>query len=165
MLIRSCKVALVAGLALLYAIFAFTNIAAPDPNLEAVGHVMSMDGVSEKTDTSWRAITDDVLHNVAFWIIILWQAATALLLILAVVGLWGERDSGPAFQQAKGLAVLGLTSGMLLFLVPFLVIGGEWFAMWQSEHRGVQQASFRLFMMTGLVLMVVLHRDDSAADR
>ncbi len=165
MLIRSCKVALVVGLALLYAIFAFTNIAAPEPNIEAVQHVMSMDNVSALTDTSWRAITNPVIHDIAFWIIVLWQIATALLLLLAAIGLWGERDSGPAFQQAKGLAVLGLVTGMLLYLVPFLIIGGEWFAMWQAKAFNAQQAAFRIFMMTGLVLMVVLHRDDNAADR
>jgi len=165
MLIRSCKVALIAVLALLYALFAIANIDDYENARTAVGHVMSMDTVFAESTMTWRALTDTVWHNIALWIIIFWQALTALLLLLGAISLWGERDSGPAFQQAKGLAVLGLTSGILLYLLGFFVVGAEWFAMWQSEDWNVQQASFRFLVITGLVMLFVLHRDDHAADR
>lgn len=165
MLIRSCKVLLVLLLALYFAIVAFGNIADPDANLAFVGHVMSMDSLAAEASVTWRAVTLPVLHAIAYWIIILWQIAAAVLLAIGGVALWGERDSGPAFQQAKGTAFLGLTAGVSLYLLVFLIIGGEWFAMWQSETHNAQDASFRFLAVTAFVFLILLQRDDLAAER
>ncbi len=164
MLMRSCKVFLVLLLVLYFAVMAFGNITDPDGNLAFVGHVMSMDSLAADSASVWRAVTIPVLHSVAYWIIILWQIATALLLLLGAIALWGERDSGPAFQQAKGTAFLGLTTGFSLYLLVFLIIGGEWFAMWQSETYNAQAASFRFLAVVGFVFLILLQRDDHPAD-
>lgn len=165
MLIRSCKVLLVAAVAVFYALFAIGNLDDPASNLAAIGHVMSMDTLSPESGLTWRALANPLFHHLAFWLIVAWQFLTAAILLLGAAALWGERDSGPAFQQAKGLAVLGLVLGILLYLVGFLTIAGEWFAMWQSKDWNGQQSGFRILLVTGFVLIVLLLRDDNAADR
>ncbi len=164
MLIRGCKVLLVFLLALYFAIVAFGNIVDPGSNMPVLGHVMSMDTVPAELDLSWRAVTQPVLHAIAYWIIILWQLAVAVLLAIGGVALWGERDSGPAFQQAKGTAFLGLTAGFSLYLLVFLIIGGEWFAMWQSPQFNVQASSYRFLAVTAFVFLILLQRDDRSSE-
>ncbi|MEO1193611.1 MAG: DUF2165 domain-containing protein, partial [Pseudomonadota bacterium] len=138
MLVRSCKVVLVAVMALFYAMAAFGNLTDYEANYTFVQHVMSMDTAPADSSLVWRAIPQPIFHTIAFWLIIFWQIATAAVLLLAAVGLWGERDNGVAFQQAKGLATAGLTAGLVLYLLGFMIIAGEWFAMWQSETWNAQ---------------------------
>lgn len=164
MLLRGCKVLLVFLMALYYAVVAFGNITDPSGNLAFIGHIMSMDTIFPGSTLTWRAITNPVLHHIAYWIIILWQIVTAVLLVLGGVALWGTRDSGPAFQQAKSMAFLGLTAGFSLYLFVFLIVGGEWFAMWQSETYNAQSAAYRFLAVTGFVFLILLHRDDRPGD-
>jgi predicted small integral membrane protein len=51
---------------------------------------------------------------------------------------------GPAatFNRAKTLAIAALTLGMLMWLVAFVTVGGEWFLMWQSRQWNGQDAAF-----------------------
>ena len=43
---------------------------------------------------------------------------------------------------------------MLLFGAGFMAIGGEWFAMWQSEDWNGLDAALRVFVLSGVVLLV-----------
>ncbi len=164
MLLRNCKVLLVFLLGLYFAVFAFGNITAPGMNQDFVAHVMSMDTISDKAALGYRAITNEVAHGIVFWMIILWQLVTAVLLFLGCFALWGERDSGAAFQQAKGVAFLGLTAGLSLYFFVFVIVGGEWFASWQSATYNAQQASYRILAIAAFIFLILLHRDDQAGD-
>jgi predicted small integral membrane protein len=46
------------------------------------------------------------------------------------------RDTAPAFNRAKELAIGVLTLALLMWLLAFLTVGGEWFLMWQSKEQG-----------------------------
>jgi len=59
------------------------------------------------------------------------------------------------FNQAKGFAIAALTLSLLMWLVPFLSIGGEWFLMWQSKTWNGQDAAFRMFTVVGIVLLLL----------
>ena len=48
-----------------------------------------------------------------------------------------------------------LTLGLLMRLVAFLSLGGEWFLMWQSKMRNGQDAAFLMFTVIGIVLLLV----------
>ena len=41
--------------------------------------------------------------------------------------------------------MIGTTLGFLVWFTGFLVIGGEWFAMWQSATWNGQEAAFRFY--------------------
>jgi predicted small integral membrane protein len=62
---------------------------------------------------------------------------------------------GTAFHDAKTLAIAGLTLSLLMWLVAFLCIGGEWFLMWQSQTWNGQEAAFRMFAVVGLIFLLV----------
>ena len=44
------------------------------------------------------------------------------------------------------MSVIGVGSGFLLWFTGFMVVGGEWFAMWQSRSGTAQRSAFRFYM-------------------
>ena len=69
------------------------------------------------------------------------------------------RKPAVAFNQAKGFAIAALTLSLLMWLVAFLSIGGEWFLMWQSKTWNGQDAAFRMFTVVGIVLLLLAQPD------
>jgi len=65
------------------------------------------------------------------------------------------RATAAEFHQAKRVAIAALTLGLLMWLVAFLSVGGEWFLMWQSKTWNGQDAALRMFTVIGLVLLLV----------
>ena len=63
------------------------------------------------------------------------------------------------FNLAKRVPIVALTTGMLMWMVAFLTIGAEWFLMWQSRIWNGQEAAFRMFVVLGIVLSLVMHPD------
>jgi predicted small integral membrane protein len=63
------------------------------------------------------------------------------------------------FHSAKRLPLLGLMLSLLLWLVAFLCVGGEWFLMWQSPTWNGQQEAFRMFVVVALTFLLILHHD------
>jgi predicted small integral membrane protein len=89
-------------------------------------------------------------------LIIAAEALCGLLLALgAAVLLVRLRAPANSFNRAKSLAVVGLTIGFGLWFFGFIVIGGEYFAMWQSSTWNVQEGAFRFVTMIlgGLVFL------------
>ncbi len=155
MLVRLCKIVFVAAVALFFSVIAYGNITDYDSNWQFVQHVLSMDTIFPNSTLKWRAITDPNLQAAGYWGIIGWEALTALVLWVGVIRLLAA-VSGPGFARAKGVAAAGLTMGFALFGLGFVVVGGEWFAMWQSETWNGQQMAFEFISMIGLALVVLL---------
>lgn len=86
MLPRLCKTALVATIALFFALVAFGNLADYGANWAFVRHVLAMDTIFPDSPLTRRAITDERLQTVAYWGIIAWQAVTAAVLWGALPG-------------------------------------------------------------------------------
>ena len=63
---------------------------------------------------------------------------------------------GAAFQNAKTLAIGGLTVSLLMWLVAFLSVGGEWFLMWQSHTWNGQEPAFRMFVVIGVIFLLLV---------
>jgi predicted small integral membrane protein len=66
-------------------------------------------------------------------LIIFAEFLTGLLLFIGAIGLLKNIHSPLAFKRAKNWAYLGCLVGLLLWFFGFIVIGGEWFCMWQPE--------------------------------
>jgi predicted small integral membrane protein len=49
-----------------------------------------------------------------------------------------------------------------MWLVAFLAIGGEWYEMWQSQTWNGQGEAFRMFVVVGLILLLLLQPDSEA---
>ena len=163
MIVRLCKVAIVATVAVFFTLVAFDNITDYDSNWLFVHHVLSMDTTFPASSLRWRAITSPALQTAGYWLIIAVQVVTAVLLWAGAFRLL-KAARGPEFARAKNLAVAGLTLGFLLYAVGFVDVGGEWFAMWQSPVWNGQQKAFDFIAMAGIALIVILLPDLEAAE-
>lgn len=154
-LIRLCKTALVATIAVFFTLVAFGNITDYGTNWAFVHHVLAMDTIFPDSTVRWRAITDERLQTAAYVAIIATEAAAALVLWVGVARMLGSLR-GPAFARAKVTAALGLTLGILLYGGGFVAIGGEWFAMWQSKTWNGQSTAFAFIGWISAVLIILL---------
>ena len=154
---RWAKILLLAVIALFFTLVAFTNITAFDINYQFVRHVLSMDTTFPNNHSMWRAIRSPAIH-LAFYIgIILWETLSAVLGWAGAIALFRARHASPAaFAAAKRTGTLALTVGLMLWLLAFTTIGGEWFLMWQSRDWNGQQAAFRMFTTEALILILLL---------
>jgi predicted small integral membrane protein len=157
MMFRVTKVSLVFGVALFYAFVVFGNLTDYDSNYQLVRHVLLMDSTLPGNYGMWRAINSPAVHTVFYWTIIAWEIAT---MVLCWWGGWrlvrSLKSDAKMFRKASTLAVAGLTLGMMMWLVAFLVVGGEWFLMWQSKTWNGQEAAFRMFAVVGIALLVLV---------
>jgi predicted small integral membrane protein len=64
-----------------------------------------------------------------------------------------------AIRRCAERRVIALTTSLLMWLVAFLDVGGEWFLMWQSKIWNGQEEAFRMFTIVGVVFLVVVQRE------
>ncbi len=157
---RVVKVAMVASVALLTLLVTFDNLTNYDANFQFVRHVLSMDTIFPDNRLAYRAITNPTLWHVAYAAIILGEGLTGAALAVAAVGLARNlRASAGRFRRAKQFVFIGAGIGFVVWFFGFMVIGGEWFAMWQSPLWNGQQAAFR-FYVTLLAVLIFVNQDD-----
>lgn len=152
--LRLSRMALTASVAALFTLVAFGNVTDYGSNFAFVQHVLTMDTTFGSPGVMWRAITSPAVHHAAYLAIIGWQLGTAALLWVGVGRLWcARRGAAAAWNSARGPALLGLTAGMLLYGLGFLVIAGEWFAMWQSRQWNGQANAAIFLTFIGIALL------------
>jgi predicted small integral membrane protein len=163
MMTRSAKLLLLAGIAVYYTFVVFNNLTDFNSNYEFIRHVLSMDSTFPGNHAMWRALPWPAVHLVSYWLIIAWEFATGVLAWWGVVCLT-RTARGPAseFNAGKRVAVAALTLSLLMWLVAFLDVGGEWFLMWQSHTWNGQEEAFRMFVIVGFVLLLLLQPDTEA---
>ena len=160
MITRMAKVLLLAGIGLFYALVVFNNTTDFDSNYQFVRHVLSMDSTLPGNHGMYRALPSPAWHLVFYITIIAWEIATTILLWWGVAELMRAlQHSAARFNAAKRVPVMALTLSLLMWLVAFLSVGGEWFLMWQSRDWNGQEAAFRNFAIAGIVLLVLLQPD------
>jgi predicted small integral membrane protein len=157
MTLRIAKTSLVFAVALFYTFVLFNNLTDYDSNYQFVRHVLMMDSTFPGNRGMWRALNPPAWHTLFYWTIIVWEFVTMILCW------WGGlrlakalKKEAKAFRLAKNVAIAGLTLGLLMWLVAFLGVGGEWFLMWQSRTWNGQEAAFRMFTVIGIVLLLLV---------
>ena len=157
MTLRASKVLLIFGVALFYTLVVLNHITDYDSNYQFMRHVMTMDTTFPGNRGMWRAMNSPAVHTMAYITIIAWEALTMALCWWGGVRLArASRFSALEFHRVKQLGIVGLTLGLIQWLVVFLSIGGEWFLMWQSKEWNGQDAAFRMFAVVGIVLLFVV---------
>ena len=139
---------------------ALNNLTDYNSNFSIVTHVLTMDTTFPNNNGLWRAIESPVLHHAAYGFIIATEIIIAGLCWFGGSRLYQNIKNPTAFNQVKGLAILGLTLGFLLWFTGFMTIGGEWFLMWQSEVANGQQAAFRLVIIISVILVYLIQTDE-----
>ena len=153
---RILKVLMVAALALFGFIVTYDNIVDYRSNYDFVRHVLSMDTTFPGNALMGRAITDPVLWHVAYDAIIAAEGLMCLAFAVATAELARALFcDAERFNASKRFVFIGAGIGFLLWFLGFMVMGGEWFAMWQSKTWNGQQAAFRFYLtLIGVLLFV-----------
>ncbi|WP_428552946.1 DUF2165 family protein [Reyranella sp.] len=160
MAVRFVKIAMVAATAVFALLVAFNNIVDYGTNYEFVRHTLSMDTTFPGNALKGRAITSPTLWTIAYWLIIAAEAVTGLVLAWAAIRLAVVVRSGAEiFNAAKSLVLVGAGLGFLLWFGGFMVVGGEWFAMWQSKTWNGQEPAFR-FYVSLLAVAIFVNQPD-----
>ncbi|MFZ4640844.1 MAG: DUF2165 family protein [Nodosilinea sp.] len=161
MAVRLSKIALVGAMGLLLLLIALNNITDYQGNFRYVSHVLAMDTVFADSQLTWRALRSPFWHRWVYATMIGTELLTALLCLVGAGRLAAAiAQTGPIFNQRKTIAIYGLTLSCLFWLVGFMVIGGEWFTMWQSPDWNGQPSAFRFFTCGGLALIYLTSKDD-----
>ncbi|MGC2162638.1 MAG: DUF2165 domain-containing protein [Silvibacterium sp.] len=165
MIIRLSKCLLLASVALFFTLIVFNNTTDYNTNYQFVRHVLSMDSIFPGDHGLWRAIDSPIIDTLFYIGIILWEAVTAVLCWWGTIRmLRALRAPAADFYRAKRPGIAALTLGMLLWFGAFIVIGGEWFLMWQSRAWNGQGVAFNNFAILGIVLLYLSlpDRDEAA---
>jgi predicted small integral membrane protein len=160
MALRFSKAVLVFAIALFYTILVLNNITDYGSNYEFVRHVLTMDSTFAGNHLMWRSVNSPAVHTAFYIGIIVWESLTMLLCWWAGVRLLKSyRADRMQFAAALNVAMMALTTSLLMWLVAFLDVGGEWFLMWQSKMWNGQEEAFRMFTIVGVVFLVVVQRE------
>jgi predicted small integral membrane protein len=161
MLIRVSKIALSAAIGLHLLIVTLNNVTDYKSNYDFVRHVLAMDTTFPGNALMWRALHHTPIYHVCYVAIILWEAAAAGIIFAGTWRLWLARHADAAtFHRTKQVAIAGLVLNLLLWLVAFITVGGEWFLMWQSSQWNGLGTASRMFTIVALVLLFLNTRDE-----
>ena len=159
---RSAKILLPLCLALFCLLVAFNNLTDYGTNYLFVQHVLSMDTTFPGNALMYRAVTSPLLWKIAYALIIIAEGVTGILYLAGAIRLFQLRDA-PAivFNTAKAYIVAASLLAFLVWFLGFMVVGGEWFAMWQSQTWNAQDAAFHFYMtLLGVLIFVSLPDGD-----
>lgn len=164
---RYAKIVMSLTLGLFCLLVANDNLADYMTNYLFVQHVMSMDTTFPGNELRWRAIDNPILWQLAYAAIIAAEAVTGALFLIGAYRLWTVREaSAAAFNRAKNYLVAASLLAFVLWFFGFMVVGGEWFDMWESQSWNGQEPAFRFYMTVLAVLIFIVMPDsdlDSAA--
>ena len=161
---RYAKIVMSLSLAAFLLLVTFDNLTDYDSNFQFVRHVMSMDTTFPGNALMYRSVTTPALWHLAYAIIIASQGAAGILFLVGAIRLFQARHApGVVFNQAKTCAIAASALGFVIFFFMFMVVGGEWFSMWQSANWNAQDAAFRFYMaVLGVLIFVSLPDSDLA---
>lgn len=159
---RYAKIVMSLVLASFCLLVAFDNITDYGTNYLFVQHVMSMDTTFPGNALMYRSITNPLIWQLSYAMIIAAEGATGLLYLAGAIRLFQMRQApGAAFNEAKTLVIAASLLAFLVWYFGFMVVAGEWFAMWQSQTWNGQEAAFRFYMaVLGVLIFVALPDGD-----
>jgi predicted small integral membrane protein len=155
--ILEIKGILILILAVYFTLVLIGNLTDYGTNYAFVENVMKMETTFNSPNTMWRSVNSNIFHHLFYWIIILTE-------ILAAIYLWvgGTRILNKNKNiQSKGrkTSLNGLFVSMVIWFGYFITIGGEWFLMWQSESWNGIDSAFRMFTISAILFIALLHKD------
>jgi predicted small integral membrane protein len=164
---RYAKIVMTLCLAAFCLLVAFDNVTDYGTNYLAVQHVLSMDTTFPSNALMYRSITSPALWQLFYAVIIAVEGIAGVLFLAGAIRLIQLRNApGAAFNEGKALVIAAAAVAFLLWYFGFMVVAGEWFAMWQSQTWNFQQAAFRFVMIVlGVLIFVALPDGDLGKPR
>ena len=161
LMFRLAKIATIAALAAFAFIVTYDNVVDYGSNYDSA-HTLSMDTTFPNNALMHRAIADKRVWTAAYAAIIALEGSTSLLLVIGALTLSAQLTA-PA-ERFNGAKVWPWRSdlGFGLWFFGFLVVAGEYFAMWQSNTWNGQEAAFRIAStILGVLIFVSLPDRDA----
>ena len=152
-ILRVSKSIICFSLAIFALLVCLNNLMDYGSNYAFVQHTLSMDTVFPDNTLKYRAILDSFVWRLAYGLIIFAEFLTGALLIIGAISLLKNIHSPLAFKKAKNWVYFGCLTGFLLWFLGFIVVGGEWFCMWQSEKWNGVEAAFRFVVLIMFTLL------------
>jgi predicted small integral membrane protein len=157
---RLTKIVMCLVLAVFCLLVTFDNLTDYATNYLFVQHVLDMDTTFPNNELMYRAITNPLLWKIGYTLIIAAEGVTGILFLIGSWHLWRARTApGITFNRAKACAIAGALFAFLVWFFGFMVIAGEWFAMWESKTWNGQEAAFRFYMVV-LAVLILLNQPD-----
>ena len=161
---RWVKIITVGSLALMSFLIFIGNTTNYYANYYFVEHVMKMDTIFPNSELQYRSIHQPWIYHVGYVVIILLELAMAWFCIQGSREMFVKRrEPAAVFYEAKRRAVIGLGIGILIWFTGFEVVGGEWFAMWQSSTWNGLESANRIILFEMLVLILLFMREPEYA--
>ena len=156
-LLRVAKTVSVASIALMALLVVFDNITDYFSNFLFVEHVLKMDTTFPESHIHYRSINSPFLFHAGYILIIVMEAMMAFC---GIKGSWllfkNLKSNAVIFHASKNWAVAGIIIGIVIWFLGFEVVGGEWFAMWQSKIWNGLASAERIVGFLVLIL-ILLH--------
>jgi predicted small integral membrane protein len=156
-LFRLAKIISVAAIGVMALLVVVGNITDYYTNYYFVEHVMKMDTTFPGSHIHYRSINNTFLFHAAYIFLIIMETIMAFC---CIKGCWrmfkNLKKDTLTFHASKNWAVAGIIFGIIIWFLGFEVIGGEWFAMWQSAAWNGLAAAERIVSFLFLVL-ILLH--------
>lgn len=159
-ILRISKCVVSFSLALFALLVGFNNIVDYESNFMFVRHVLSMDSVFPNSRLLYRAIFDPVFWHISYALIIFTEFVCGAFLLYGSFRMVRAIDSSVSFARAKVWIYIGFCFGLLLWFLGFIVIGGEWFLMWQSDKWNGVEAAFRFAVLILLGFIFVAQPEE-----
>lgn len=162
-LFRIAKAIFVAAIGLMALAVAIGNTTDYYSNYLFVEHVLKMDTTFPHSSLHYRSINEPILFHAVYIVIIVMETGMAFC---CLKGGWllfrNLRKDAQSFHAAKNWGIAGITIGVIVWFLGFEVIGGEWFAMWQSSTWNGLAAAERILGFLMLTLIFLHLREEPA---
>ena len=117
--IRLSKIVITAGSAQRALLFTLGNLTDYESNRAFVQHVLAMDTILPGPTLTWRAITNPAIQTGAYIAIIVTEALTCLLFLIAAVWMSAKlKAPKEEFHHAKAFTTVGVLLGFGLSSTP-----------------------------------------------
>ena len=157
---RYAKMVMSLVLAAFCLLVTFDNITDYGTNYLFVQHVISMDTTFPGNALMYRSITNPMMWRTAYAAIIAAEGITGLLFLVGAFRLFQLRNAPAAeFNAGKTYVIAASLLAFLVWFFGFMVVAGEWFAMWQSAPWNGQEAAVRFYVAVLGVLIFVNQPD------
>lgn len=164
-IIRLIKSALVGFFGLYALIVAFGNVTDYQSNYDFVAGVLSMETTFEGNALMYRAIETEALYHIGYVIIIIVEAVIGIASVIgSILMLKNIKADSKTFHAAKKWGLIGLLLAVSVWFLGFQVIGGEWFAMWQSTTWNGLDSAFRLTTYISTTILILMFKDSELTD-
>lgn len=160
-LFRAAKAIAVAAIGLMALLVVIGNTTDYFTNYQFVEHVMKMDTIFPGSHLYYRHINNPFIFHAGYIVLI---GAEAAMAFCCIKGSWllfrNLKASALVFHAAKNWAVAGIILGIMIWFLGFEVVGGEWFAMWQSSVWNGLGAAERIVSFLVLVLILLHFKEE-----